>query len=334
MTFFEAGRRAMREGLARLGRGTEPAAPGRDGPRIAVIGNCQARGIARSLDILAPTARVDLIPMGRLGKDQRSLKAFADRLREHDHVFSQPFPAGFFPDGGTEELAGLLPRLRLFPAVVFPAFHPDLVYVGDLASMADSRLVPSPLHTYHSAIALFGHLRGLSPERIVALFREEVFSTLGYLITWPLAADDLVASSRAIGFDLALELTRWSRRGAFMHSINHPKLFVLADIAARLLREAGIVPACVPVEAYLVDDLLDDAIWPIYPPVAELYGLRGSYVFKRRGKPGAAPSILDLEGFVAESLAIYRKTPRERLTCHRVEHWAGVPEVRALFGAA
>ncbi len=331
------GRQALRRGLARLpwaGLGTGDAAPGRDGPRIAVIGNCQARGVARSLTVLLPDARIDLMPLGSLGQGRRSLKALADGLSGYDHVFTQPFPTGRLRDGGAEDLIAALPRARPFPAIVFPAFHPDMVYVGDLSGRTESGLVPSPLHTYHSAIILFGYLRGLSAERIVRLFREDVFAALGYLDGWQLFADDLVRTSRAVGVDLTPELLRWSRRGAFMHSINHPKLFVLADLAARVAREAGLAPVDLAVDDYLVDDLLDDVIWPIYPPVADVYGLTGSYAFKRRMRPGAAPSILDVAGLLAESVALYDTMPRARLTCHRIEHWSGAPEIRALFDAA
>lgn len=315
-------------------KGRDAAEMGGHGPRIAVIGNCQARGVAEAVRILAPGARVRLIPMGSLGKDARGLEAFAATLAACDHVFCQPFPPGFFPEGGSDALRERLPRMRLFPSLVFTAFHPDAVYVGDLASVARVRLVPSPLGTYHSAITLFGFLQGLPAERILGLFRDEVFARLGYLDAWDIAAADLIASSRAIGFDLSAELLRWSRTGLFMHNINHPRLNVLGDIAARLLREAGLEARPVAVEAYAPDALLDDAIWPIYPAVATLYGVPGSTIFKRRQRPGAPPQTLGLEAFVAESLAIYRGQKRETLTCHRVEHWAATPEIRHLFGAA
>nr|WP_183503527.1 WcbI family polysaccharide biosynthesis putative acetyltransferase [Methylobacterium brachythecii] len=332
---MQTGRQALLGALARLP--CWPAArdvPYRGGPRIAVIGNCQARGVARSLEVLLPEAAVTLVPTGQISRRARTLRAFADGLARYDHVFSQPIAAGHFPDGGLAELLSLLPRARLFPPIVFAAFHPDMVYVGDLSAGGAAGLVPSPLHTYHSAITLFGYLRGLSEERILRLFRDDVLARLGFLDGWDLAADDLVETSRSIGFDLAPDLLRWSRRGAFMHGINHPKLFVMADIALRLATEAGLDPAPLPVEAYLADDLLGEVIWPVYPAVAEAYGLKGSYVFKRRAMPKAPPSVLDLAGLVRESLALYRTMPRARLTCQRTEHWSRSPETCALFDAA
>lgn len=326
---------AARSLFSRRGAGSErPAEAERTGPRIAVIGNCQARAVVQAARILAPSAQVSLVPMGEFGKARRSLKALADDLRSFDHIFTQPFTPGLFPEGGSDDLVAAVPRTRTFPAIVFTAFHPDAVYVGDLDSMADTRLVPSPLHTYHSAIALFGYLRGLTPARILPLYREEVFRHLDYLDAWPRAAADLLAAGEAIGFDLGPDFQRWSRSGAFMHNINHPRLHVLGDVAARLLEQSGITPARVPLESYLADDLVQDVIWPVYEPIAAVYGVKGSYLFKRRQKRGEPPSLVDLERMVSESLAIYASIPRERLRCHRVELWAQREDIREIFEAA
>ncbi|GEP11652.1 WcbI family polysaccharide biosynthesis putative acetyltransferase [Methylobacterium gnaphalii] len=334
MSVLQTGRQALLGALARLPwRPATRDVPYRRGARIAVIGNCQARGVARSLEVLLPDAVVTLVPTGQLGRSVRTLRALAEGLADYDRVFSQPI-TGHFPDGGSAELLRLLPRARLFPAIVFAAFHPDMVYVGNLSAGRETGLVPSPLHTYHSAITLFGYLRGLSEEQILRLFRDDALAQLGFLDGWDLAAEDLVATSRAIGFDLAPELLRWSRRGAFMHGINHPKLFVMADIARRLATEAGLAPAELPVEAYLADDLLGEVIWPVYPAVAAAYGVSGSYIFKRRAMPKVPPPVLDLSGLVRESLALYRTLPRARLTCQRIEHWSRHPDICALFDAA
>lgn len=297
------------------------------------MGNCQARGVAQALRVLAPDAQVCLLPMGRLAKDYRSLDAFAAALRGYDHVFPMPF-AGFFPDGDSSELAAMLPNIRIFPGIVFPAFHPDAVYVGEIGSQANTRLLPSPLHTYHSAIVLFGFLRGLSRTRIVSLFRAETFERLGYLDMWPLAAAELLAYAESTGFPIEAEFVRWSREGAFMHTFNHPKLSVLGDVAARLLREAGLTPADLSLDAYLADELLKDVVWPVYEPVAARYGIKGSTLFKRRQKREQAPSLLSLDAFVAESLALYRATPAAQLRCQRVEQWAQSPDICALFDTA
>ena len=116
-----------------------------------------------------------------------------------------------------------------------------------------------------------------------------------------------------------------------MHGIDRPRGFVLADIAARLLREAGLPVRRVPVEAYGPDPLVDGPVWPVYPALATLYGVPGSTMFKRGQRRGEPPVVLDLDAFVAESLALYRTRRPEALHCPRLVEWEASPEIQALF---
>lgn len=303
------------------------------GPKIAVIGNCQAREVAQAMRLMAPASPVTLIPMASLKREYGDVDRLADSLRGHDHVFSQFFPPDLIP-GGFVGLRERESRLRPFPTIVFSAFHPDMVYVGAIASLAALKLAPSPLGQYHSAIALCAHRLGLSPAQAVALFREEVFARLGYLDAWDTCVRDLLASATQIGFGLEHEMARWARRGSFMHVINHPKAFVVGDVARRLLREGGLATEPVEVEDYLGDELARDVVWPIYPPVAETYGLTGSYLFKMKARGETFPRLYDLPGFIAASFAIYDARDPAELSCARVDGWLATPEVVAIFDAA
>ncbi|MGU3537011.1 WcbI family polysaccharide biosynthesis putative acetyltransferase [Methylobacterium sp. A54F] len=312
-------------------RARADADAGRTGPSIAVIGNCQARGVAQAMRLLAPTSPVRFFQMAWLKREHGNVEGLARVLAGYDHVFSQVLPESLLPGGGIAGLRARDPRVTLFPTLVFPAYHPDMVYVGEIADLAQLRLVPSPLGQYHSAIALAAYRSGLGVTETAALFREDVFRRLGYLDIWSNAVQDLVGSAAAIGFGLEREMIRWSRRGNFMHVMNHPKAFVIGDIARRLLEEASFSPEPVEIEDYLGDELARDVVWPVYPPVAETYGLTGSYLFKRKQKGTTFPRLYDLEGFLAASFAIYRTRAPETLGCQRVEVWLAMPEVAAIF---
>lgn len=305
----------------------------RTGPSIAIIGNCQARGVAQAMRLFAPKSPVRYLSMGTLKRDHGHLDGLARALHAHDHVFSQAFPAGLLPGGGSAQLRDAEPRLTLVPSIVFSAFHPDMVYAGAASDLAALKLAPSPLGQYHSAIVLTAHRLGLDATRTAALFREDVFGRLGYLDHWEPAVRELSAAAAQVGFSLDRELTRWARRGAFMHLMNHPKAFVLGDIAKRLLSEAGLTPEPVDVEDYLGDELAHDVIWPLYPPVAAQFGLTGSYLFKARARGGTFPALYDLPGFVAASFALYQGMQVSDLHCPRVEAWLAVPDIVAMFRA-
>jgi hypothetical protein len=316
---------------ARSWAGAWRRGPSRDGPSIAVIGNCQGRGVARSIELLCPGSRVTSLPTARLRRDFRDAETLARALSGHDLVVAQVLPDGLLP-GGFPALRTGLPRLSVYPTFVFSAFHPDMIYVGHGGSREG--FTPSPLGLYHSALAVFGFLRGLDEARTLRLFREDIFARLGYLDGWDASARALLAAASADGCPVEREFLRWSRRGCFMHGINHPKLFVLGDIARRLLAEAGLPARDVEPEAYLPDDLVRDVVWPVYPPLAERYGLPGSYLFKDKVRGSGPATLHDLPGFVAASFRTYRATPRARLDGPRMRAWAADPTVTALFDAA
>jgi len=286
------------------------------------------------LSLLLPDAQVTLVPLATLRRDHGSVAQLRRHLAPFDHVFTQFFPDGFLDGGNVHALAQGNARLRLFPTILFPAFHPDMVHVGDIGALSAARLVHSPMGPYHSAIALCAYREGRTVDETLALFRDDVFACLGYYEAWVDASAYLLGSARDIDFPLEAELARWSRRGCFMHVLNHPKLFVLGDLARRLAREAGLKPADIPVEDYLADDLATDAVWPLYPEIARRYGLVGSLRFKPKPKELAgtsAPTLLDHAAFVSGSFETYARLPVDSLVCPRVAAWRDDPAVRAIF---
>lgn len=280
------------------------------------------------MQLLAPTSRVTQIGLPALRRSYDSIEALSKALEPFDFICAQPIPPEFLPPGDADLLG---PRIARFPTIIFPAFHPDAVYVGDLRSLAQARLAPSPVGHYHSAIALFAFLEGLDEAKTLTLFRENVFSRLGYMDGWQAAADELLSTAEAASLGLANDFLRWSRRGSFMHVINHPKIPVLGDVARRLLQRLGIAAAEIEVADYLPDDLAYDVVWPVYPAIAERYGIAGSTLFKARAQGSRAPKVYDLPAFITESFRLYRSRPRIDLTCQRVDFWQASPEIRALF---
>lgn len=211
------------------------------------------------------------------------------------------------------------------PTIVFPAFHPDIVYIAH-----KGRQLASPMGDYHSTLIVYGFARGFSTDEILSLFRAEVFARVGYLDGWLHARDSLLQMARAQGCDLDRLFAGWMRRGCFMHTVNHPKLFVLEDLARMALARAGL-----PARAARCEDLLPDplsnSVWPVYPEIAARYGVPGSITFKPpRGFDFLADAArcLDLREMVEGSLAQYAQTPKIAESCGRVQGWLGKRDVR------
>lgn len=264
-------------------------------PRWLVISNCQTTGLANSLSLLGPGAQVDACNLWQLKKRARHWRA---RLGDYDHLFLDPMVRDF----GLTDLEDR-PNLTSMPAVIFGGFHPDLCYIPH-----GKGYLKSALDDYHSLIAVTAYRQGCTVAQTLPLFRADIYRKLGYFELWNAQRAQLMADFNAVGWDLGEEFLAWVRQGVFMHSPNHPHIEVLHGMARRALlrafgtvRESGFLPH---------DNLANGAAFPVYPDIAERFGMRGgSYFFK----PIDAYRVMDLEAFVADCFARYARCDRDVL---------------------
>ncbi len=203
-------------------------------------------------------------------------------------------------------------NLMICPPVNFHAFHPDCV----LASRKDTgHPVHSALGDYNSALALFGYTEGMGVEETVGMFRASVYQRAGYFDAWASSQQALLVVGRQFDFPFEKLYRSWTQRGVFMHTINHPKLFVLADLAAEIMHRLGIEVDARLVESYVPDELLSSCVWPLYPELGRAMSLPGSYLFK------AGTRLYDLHAFVEDSFGRYAAHPRNQITCPRLHAW-------------
>ncbi len=280
----------------------------------------------RILQLLAPAAEVVRFSFDHLPRFATKEGLFAEFAR-FDLIFSQPFGPGFHPT-----VDGLVLKDRFkdsfhfYPAIEFNAFHPDCVYVRNRRGFARS-----PIGDYHSAITLLGYSLGLTVEQTLTLFDTEVFERLGYFRYWKVSEDVLFKQGRAIAFPIEGIYRSWVRRCPFMHSINHPRLFVLSDVARTLLHLSGIPAVAGNVEDFLPDEALYDPVWPIYPEIAGAMGFEGAYIFKVGSRSEYNP-FMTLPDFVAKSWELYRKETSP-LECARIAEWtSNAPLIEAIQG--
>ena len=285
--------------------------------RIAIYGNCQAVPVARLMQAMTggEMPSVEATTGALLARMRQGDWSVFDAVRKSDLVFVQGI------DDLVQAIALALPehahKVRRLPMVNFSGFHPDIVYVTESAA---GRHLRGPLSEYHSAIALAGWTSGLSVGETLRLFRDDVFAELGYFAQWQLACSALAADFAWAGLSLQDHLARWTSEGCWMHSVNHPAQRVLADVAEQVLRMEGIA-ASPRAAQFVTDPLIVDAIWPVYPEIAQSIGVPGGYEFKcPDGLGGASCPVLsiNLEEMVASSHAVYNSKRRSALHCDRL----------------
>lgn len=231
------------------------------GPRIGVVGSCQVIGLGAAFRKMWPNAGVKTWHLGPQCPDDA--ESIAAQLAACDLAVSQvnaPDPAAPLAFPRLRETAK---RAVFVPIIVFNGFHPDCIYLK-----TNGALVVGPFQHLHSAIIAGGYVLGLPEARVARLFNALVYASLGYFDAFGIARDLLTASFAASGYDLASAIDGWVKQeGAFMHTLNHPRIAVLSSLAQMAAVRAGMAEADGRAEG--VDDFLAHSIqWPVYPELA------------------------------------------------------------------
>ncbi|RZF26927.1 hypothetical protein EVC45_25060 [Paraburkholderia sp. UYCP14C] len=224
------------------------------------------------------------------------MTGWKSKLGEYSQVILNPLFRHELDLSGTD-------HVTFVPSFYFQGFHPDLTYVR-----CDGVPVKSPMDDYHSVIIAVAFRKGLTESEARRLFVGDVYERLGYFSMWDAAKQEFIQNFDAYGLNVRSEFSGWMRRGGFMHSVNHPKIDAIYDVAAKVAKmlkgDDYIQSAFRP-----HDNLAVAPVFPVYPEIAERYGLDcGSYLFK-----SFPYKFFGLDEFIAGSYEAYRKFPVDGL---------------------
>ena len=274
--------------------------------RVVVSSNCMTGGLTSALSLLLPAVKSDPIPY--VGVNETVLD-------EQLAVSEAWLLSG--PEGLQSATLGRVnkPNLRVirFPDLYFNAFHPDQVY----AWMRDGSTVDCATGPYNSAIALWAWQHGLNAQQTISLFTPEVFGALGYHDRWQVSIDrlrhDFVPFPHLDYRDFIIPL---QRAGNFMHTVNHPKVAAMAQMARLLAKQIDptVDTESIPVENMMVDGLFMASVsWSVYPSVANALGIKGAFMWKLEDH-----SVIGLEEFLQRSFAKYDVQQPHDVDCHEL----------------
>lgn len=267
--------------------------------KIAVVSNCQGDSLASCLREMNSSLDIEFIISTDIENGRRNLSEVAGYC---DYMFSQPY----FKD--RINTAGIR-NVEYFPSIVFPAYQPDMSYLRGVRKGGNLETIESEMVVYHSAIMVFGYVNGIPAKDIGEWFNAHTYSRLGYFDAWDRSREDLVAEGLAAGMPLGAAIGRWARGGNFMFSMNHPKIRVMSDIAAELMQRTGLSSTCTNAADFLDDPLRKMSIWPVYPEIAQRYGLDGHMTFRR----SETNEALSLSDFIERSYETYSHFERGSL---------------------
>jgi len=288
--------------------------------KIGVLFSCQHGMLAHALRALLPDSEVHHHDLATCRTAERQ-SAVAAALQGSDLLISSGAPEDF---GALSDqaMAGRVKSLHQFPSLSFGGFHPDTIHIHT----PGGGTLHGPTGQYHSRLALGAYLAGMMEGEAELLFNRRVFSRLGYLGAFALESELMTRLYASYGIDLSAALPRWQARGVFMHSVNHPKPYVIEDLAVLILRRIGLLAeGAWPEELHVQDALQEQPFHPVLPVLARELGVEGSVDY-HRGGPRSSANALALHDFLAEEYAAFRMHSPELL-----RHADGVDRVLKLL---
>jgi Polysaccharide biosynthesis enzyme WcbI len=281
--------------------------------RIGVLFNCQARGIAESLRLLRPDDTVIYFAIPQISRSKEARAMAAAKLQNCDAIVASDTHYKLGP-AAPERLRATGIPMATVPPVIFSGFHPDVCGPAAPDDEGGGGQFEGPTGMTHSRIAIACYLGGLTPSECGAMYNRLIFKRLGYFDRYAEEHALLLERYNAVsGVDLAPLFHKWAATGCFMHSDNHPKSYVLHDvagIACKLLDLAteagnGVTPQ---------DFLAHFPHHPVYPEIAAQFGIEPMPYFRLPNGIKGDPIYIGLEEFLVLCYAAYEQIPRSALT--------------------
>jgi hypothetical protein len=256
--------------------------------KIIVRGNCITGALAAGLEIMFPEASVFAIPGEPDETTRQQTESILSGADSRSYIVTQ-YPA---------ELLHQVPASNIIsvPDQTFNAFHPDLVYCR---RASDGQLT---IPHYNSRIVLQAFRMRIPVNRVSRLFQSNVYQGLGYFNYWNDATCLLSQRLFDAGYkehQVRQFFRRLSRKGVFMHTVNHPTIDFLTELVKLIgwrIDPTRSSDSCV---FNIADGLVAMYVYPVYPEIAGELGVRGSYVW------AMGLDNYDLESFIRFSYGNY-----------------------------
>ena len=262
--------------------------------RWILLSNCQTLSLARGLTAVAEAIECDACDAWQMTE---RLAADPDYFRRYDFmlVLANLRDLPGFP-------ADRLPPHADVPCFSFTGYHPDCCYVA----AEGERITDGLIGPYHSMIALAGYKEQIGPVATARFFNDRIFEQAGYYRQWLAQRDQMIERFGTFGYDIRGIFRKAGRGRSFMHTIDHPDIVLMTELAKVVLRRLD--RPCRE-DAPLPVDALASMSWPVYPEVGEKLGVAGAYRFRPTGQYVS----LDLNEYLEEAFASFGRWDRSQL---------------------
>ena len=210
-------------------------------------------------------------------------------------------------------------KIFVIPHIISWSFHPDIIEF-----LVDGKRFQTAMGVSNSALVLYSYIKQLTEEEAKTLFDRDIYSELGYKSKWKKDIAWARRQEELTTWPVVEFYKRWREAGSFVHTPNHPKLSVLADIAIEFARRCEYVVKIENPTDFMLDKGSRSAIWPVYPGLLE-NGSMGdiffkidetSDLYKETGK-----RTLSLNDFISYSYKCYSNLDNKCLPCDQLKKY-------------
>ncbi|MBI1495076.1 WcbI family polysaccharide biosynthesis putative acetyltransferase [Halocynthiibacter styelae] len=212
---------------------------------------------------------------------------------------------------------------------------PRFRYLGPRVDCFWMPKLTSPLGrgALHSKIAVSAWMLKKNASDTLKLFNAQHFENTGYFEQYEQERVKLFDTYADSGIDISGVHADWMRQGDFQYSPNHPKAEVLVDIMHIAANASGHFPVISEGEyanyrQNVPDYMADGLIWPVYPELADYWGLSSYQQRWRTGKRDGG-EYFELEDMIKRTFASLdsfqdsEEKVRKYLGAEDVWHWFG-----------
>jgi len=320
---------------------------------VLLVSDCAIQAFTDYIQVLHPDFKVRSIAISKLDDwhETRS-QSFVDAVAETDILISLPDVwqrlEGWVPEAHLPSSVDLIKKRELFST--FPDLILNLEGVASEAGMhvieiprfrhlgprVDCFWMPqrtSPLGrgAIHSKIAVSAFALGKTVEDALKLFNGQHYESIGYFEQFEEEREQLFRTYADGGIDITNAYAEWSREGDFQYTPNHPDVRVLTDLIHIATSQSGCFEP-VSEETYrsfrehTPNYLENGLVWPVYPELAEYWGLKTWQKDWRTGKRDGLETF-GLEEMIARTFDSLNSYPdimdriRQYLGAEDVWHW-------------
>lgn len=203
---------------------------------VVVVGNCQARPLAKILESLNPKVKVTATAIVHLLKSEQFAE-YQQAFEEADLIVSQlvkdNYPCEFVRTNFLKQRYGdkVLSIVNLY----FTGYTPDWFYIR----LPERGPLRGPMGDYHNRTILRSWQQG-EPEELAAQRLEDPEYNRRYLSELESSFDQLKDRERMVDVKVSDVIETNFKKSRMFFTFNHPNMFLLRKYAERILKRAGV----------------------------------------------------------------------------------------------